>query len=84
MNEKERNKEVKSSGDEDDSNQNDASTTCDIIVLVANYVDDVTPPHELPREDQLLQFFDALKNCHTAALGFEWNNLSLGHNGKPH
>eukprot|EP00957_Ditylum_brightwellii_P108269 8259807-Ditylum_brightwellii.AAC.1 len=50
---KERNKETKSSGNKDTSRLNDASTTCDINTSVANCINDDTPPHDLPSEDNL-------------------------------
>eukprot|EP00957_Ditylum_brightwellii_P141277 10764167-Ditylum_brightwellii.AAC.1 len=48
---------------------------------VANCIDDARAPHDIPSEYDLWQFFDDLKHCHTATLGFEWNNLELGHTG---
>eukprot|EP00957_Ditylum_brightwellii_P098994 7541343-Ditylum_brightwellii.AAC.1 len=57
---------------------------CGINASVANYIDDNTPPHDLPSGTSLCQCFAALKHCHAAALEFDWNNLELGHNRKPH
>jgi hypothetical protein len=54
--------------------------TSRIKTSVANS-EDVRATCEIPRGDELWQFFDGLKHCHTATLRFEWNNLEQGRTG---